>query len=1262
MHFTKPSCLRYQRSKPARRAKRRAVQSGIGADCAKVEALEDRKMLTIVYTPAFGKETEFSQPTKSNPYLVMQSPTVHVVFWGSHWFNGIGTITSSQVDPQPYVNEISNILASPYLQGLKEYLPSKTGTIGNVTADYLIDPSVIPSAFDPVWNANSTKANNASLKTAQNELQSLINNSYLAGPGTSDSILSTPIYLIVVDPSDSGGNNGGFNYLLNLANQKQSGQRAASPQQVNYIQIATSADLSNFGDTVSNEMAEKITDANEATSDFHGVLLQPSPTTPDNVLDGGLNQVADGEPEPAGQPHYSYDIGGNPDVEVQPFWSVKTGAYVVPDGNAQQFTLSPNWDMQYGASGGMTFTDGFFTDTYNLTINGDQRSNKNDNITISSDARGGIEVNLNGEVAYFDAKTASTEGTPVLSITVNGGGGNDTLKVDFTNGDPIPAGGITFNGGGGTNTIQTAGDGSFFLSNSSLQYGFGGKEKIALTDVQRADLVGGIQSDFFSVGGWTGGGSINSGGGLDSLNAIKDADMTLTGTRLTASDGMNLTLFSMNNGDAALTGGPSANTLAVSGWTGMVRLDGEGGNDTYNVNWSVNPGVVTVGDSGTGDSNTLNINDQSNPDLANTVVYTATAGQIRRNGQDRSPRGLLNDKAVVKYTNVSTVNVNPSNNGNKLTAIAIGQGTNLVYNAGIGSDAVTAGGAANDLDPIAGTLTVNGRGNTMLTLADAPERSDSSSSSPVYTITDATVTRVDTVNGTVLGPNRFVYDNLAILTIDGGRFGNVFDVQSTAATIPVSINAGRGDDTVHIGSASDTLDGIQGVVTVNGQQGTNNLNIFDDGTATSQYYDMLANQFTRTPTTIGQPLGSPTQTIDFQNISFVAARLGSAYDFDGVTSTAAGTSYTLDPGSGFNEILVGSNADTLDSIQGPLAVHGNGANTLLDLIDELNPVGHIYTMAAGPTNGNFVARDQMANISYDKVDELILATGDNPYTQTTPSTVDVSGTAANTFTVAVVTSGDTVTLGQLVGNGPTHTLQNFLGGLRVQSTASETPSVLIDDSGDTNTAARTVSFNSDYQGYHVDGLAPQPIYVQTGTGSSVSVLGDNADETFKVNALPPGVAFSLNGEGGVNALDYSGWTGDVTVDLPSGHATGFTGSISSIRDVVGSNGNNILVGDAQPNTLTGGSGRNILIGGAGADILNGGLGQNILIGGATDDDLAALDAVMAAWPLGDPNFAAAAHSDGAADTLNGGGQNWFLFAPGEDQLANTQPGDLLTSV
>lgn len=77
----------------------------------------------------------------------------------------------------------------------------------------------------------------------------------------------------------------------------------------------------------------------------------------------------------------------------------------------------------------------------------------------------------------------------------------------------------------------------------------------------------------------------------------------------------------------------------------------------------------------------------------------------------------------------------------------------------------------------------------------------------------------------------------------------------------------------------------------------------------------------------------------------------------------------------------------------------------------------------------------------------------------------------------------------------------------------------------------------------------------------------------------------LDGGAGVDTILYSHATSGVTVNLSTGLATGGDGSdtITNVENVVGSNYNDTLVGDANANTIQGGAGNDILTGGAGID-------------------------------------------------------------------------------
>src|SRR5206468_1612579 len=104
-----------------------------------------------------------------------------------------------------------------------------------------------------------------------------------------------------------------------------------------------------------------------------------------------------------------YRLGGTGGVEVQAVYSDSDQAFVVEDGNSEVFRLNPIWDTSRGTA------NATFNNTFDLVINGDQLANKDDNILISADAVGGIQVNLNGQIANFDPGTTRTAGTPLNS-------------------------------------------------------------------------------------------------------------------------------------------------------------------------------------------------------------------------------------------------------------------------------------------------------------------------------------------------------------------------------------------------------------------------------------------------------------------------------------------------------------------------------------------------------------------------------------------------------------------------------------------------------------------------------------------------------------------------------------------------------------------------------------------------------------------------------------------------------------------------------
>jgi hypothetical protein len=233
------------------------------------------------------------------------------------------------------------------------------------------------------------------------------------------------------------------------------------------------------------------------------------------------------------------------------------------------------------------------------------------------------------------------------------------------------------------------------------------------------------------------------------------------------------------------------------------------------------------------------------------------------------------------------------------------------------------------------------------------------------------------------------------------------------------------------------------------------------------------------------------------------------------------------------------------------------------------------------------------------------------------------------------------------------------------------PALTLDGGGGTNTLqgpnnANTWQITGASSGT-LDGIV-KFVSVQNLTGGSASDAFD-----FQTGGS---LAGQIDGGAGTNTLDYTRFMGDVTVDLPLGSATAVAQGIANIQNVNGSQGNDLIIGDANPNVLRGGTGRNIIIGGGGGDQIFGG-GDNILIGGTTDyvgqAGLTALEAIKkeflqtydATNPVNDFNIrvsnikkgkgtltgtgyflnATNVHADPVADQIwGGGGLNWLFAA------------------
>jgi hypothetical protein len=365
----------------------------------------------------------------------------------------------------------------------------------------------------------------------------------------------------------------------------------------------------------------------------------------------------------------------------------------------------------------------------------------------------------------------------------------------------------------------------------------------------------------------------------------------------------------------------------------------------------------------------------------------------------------------------------------------------------------------------------------------------------------------------------------ANVSLSGGSGGNTFNIQATGGGV-TTINTGASGDTVNVGSVFNTLDPIQGAVTVIGQGGNATLNFNDQGgtpgTAPNQAYNysLAGSSFTRTG----------TATVTFSGmvaVNLYAANAAGSGGFNdlGVASTAPGTSYSVYAGTGLNEFIVFELGYTLNGIQGPLFLHGAGGSLpnddLVALYDVDKTTRHTLSVNAGATPQSGVVQrfntasglPDMAPISYD---------GLNAYSvmQTAGSagaTINIQSQAAALYSDFYVGASDTVNIGS-----PGHTMAGILGDLGVVADVGATPTVNLDDSGD---SGRSITVAPDLSAptttYQVSGLLPP-----SSLGYGLLWLG------------APEAKISLLGGIGTNTLSFTS-PGDFT---PSWTISAFTSS------------------------------------------------------------------------------------------------------------------------
>ena len=151
----------------------------------------------------------------------------------------------------------------------------------------------------------------------------------------------------------------------------------------------------------------------------------------------------------------------------------------------------------------------------------------------------------------------------------------------------------------------------------------------------------------------------------------------------------------------------------------------------------------------------------------------------------------------------------------------------------------------------------------------------------------------------------------------------------------------------------------------------------------------------------------------------------------------------------------------------------------------------------------------------------------------------------------------------------------------------------------------------------------------------------------------------LDGGAGVDYADYGNAAGAVSVYLTIGKSSGADGvdTLTGIENLMGSDYDDRLVGDAGVNVLKGGAGNDILKTKGGDDVVYGGTGDDTITGDTGNETLFGGDGADIIYALG------------GADSLNGGSGDDFLYGgqggdtldggAGDDKLRGNLGADVL---
>jgi len=878
--------------------------------------------------------------------------------------------------------------------------------------------------------------------------------------------------------------------------------------------------------------------------------------------------------------------------------------------------------------------------------------------------------------------------------TLHGGDGNDFLVGGH--GDDLLDGGTGVDllaGGDGFDVVTYAdaqGAVAVNLVDSSLNWGDAAGDVYIEVEVFQLsnfndsfrgaggnDIVFGGAGDDVLEGG-AGADVLNGGDGIDTVSyagAQTGVIVNLVDPSRNAGDAVGdsfsgIEVFSLSIFNDVFQGA-SGNDV-VSGGSGNDNLSGGAGNDVLDGGAGAD---ILIGGDG---FDTADYEDVANPpipvpgvtiDLADPSQNTGAAAGDSYSGIEAFTLSRVNDifrgadgNDIVSGGSGDDVLTggrgNDQLNGGDGNDQLAGDDGNDTLVGGAGSDTLTGGAGADLIDGGDGVDTASftdADGRVVVNLVD-PTQNAGNAAGDVFVNVEAF--QLSTFNDVFVGAdgNDTVDGGFGDDTISGGAGddilygGRVFG--GGRGTPPSGGNdtllGGDGNDTLFGGGGDDTLDGGSGADIMNGSSGNDTIVIHANDVSFGEIIDggddidrlvVSDNNMHPFRATISNMeelfLNSGVQSVflsseqlaDFDTITHQdgsGAAFSITAEFAGTYSLAGKTIngiLTLNGSSG-DDTLIGSAGDDILSGKGGADIiqAGEGNDTILVNKGDLFASGESIDGGAG-IDKLVVGDNDMGNLPFlaiANMEELDLA----------------SGVTAITLNAAQLADFDTIK--SLDGSGARFSINAASAGT-----------------------------------YSLAGKTITGIVTLNGSSGADTLIGSSGDDTLNGNAgddrLNGGAgADTLNGGDGFDTVSYADATAAVSIDLTRA-SSAWTGDargdvFGSIDQILLTNFNDLLIGDANANVVRGGDGDDRIYGGGGDDGLTGGNGNDLVQGGDGNDVIRGDG--FAATPGNDHLYGNAGDDvlggDGGSDFLDGGAGADVL--DGSDGYDSANYGDATSGV